>query len=119
MAKNESILRFEGVSFEYKELAPLLDEVDFSVRRGTKITVMGQNGAGKSTIFKLIAGEIFPESGNVIVGIKPGIFWHPTEVFFFLIIRLLSTRPVLIWSAPTFLPKSLMMTWMSLNPTTK
>ena len=37
----------------------------FSVRRGTKITLMGQNGAGKSTIFHLITGELKPESGAI------------------------------------------------------
>lgn len=35
----------------------LLDETSFSVREGSKITLMGQNGAGKSTIFKMITGE--------------------------------------------------------------
>ena len=67
MSKNESILRFEKVRFGYAETKPFLDEVDFSVRRGTKTTVMGQNGSGKSTLFKLITGEIFPEDGNINV----------------------------------------------------
>ncbi len=59
-AKNEfsgdTIIRFEGVSFSWGENKPILDEVDFTVRRGTKITIMGQNGAGKTTIFGLILG---------------------------------------------------------------
>ncbi len=57
MSKDETILRFEGVSFEYNPNKPILDEVDFSVRRGMKLTIMGQNGAGKSTLFNLITGE--------------------------------------------------------------
>lgn len=65
MAKSESIISFEKVSFEYGHNRPILDEVDFSVRRGTKITVMGQNGAGKSTIFALITGALTPESGRI------------------------------------------------------
>ncbi len=59
------ILRFDNVLFEYSEKKPVLDEVSFSVRKSTKITLMGQNGAGKSTIFKLIMGEIKPTKGNV------------------------------------------------------
>jgi ATPase subunit of ABC transporter with duplicated ATPase domains len=39
--------------------------VSFSVKRGMKVTVMGQNGAGKSTIFKLITGSLHPESGKI------------------------------------------------------
>lgn len=35
------------------------------MRRGSKITLMGQNGAGKSTIFKLMTGAMKPESGEI------------------------------------------------------
>lgn len=65
MAKDEAILRFEKVSFGYGENKPLLWEVDFSIRRGTKTTIMGQNGAGKSTLFSLITKNISPEEGNI------------------------------------------------------
>jgi ATPase subunit of ABC transporter with duplicated ATPase domains len=67
MAKDESILRFEKVSFGYGENYPLLTEVNFSVRRGTKTTIMGQNGAGKSTLFGLITGNLIPDDGNINV----------------------------------------------------
>jgi len=72
MAKDEAILRFEKVSFGYSENFPLLDEVDFSIRRGTKTTIMGQNGSGKSTLFKLITKNILPTHGmiNVVNGVS-------------------------------------------------
>lgn len=72
MAKDEAILRFEKVSFGYGENYPLLTEVDFSIRRGTKTTIMGQNGAGKSTLFGLITGRIVPDDGkiNVVNGVS-------------------------------------------------
>ena len=41
------IIRFNKVSFEYGK-KPILNEADFSVREGSKITLMGQNGAGKA-----------------------------------------------------------------------
>ena len=63
----EVILRFNDVKFEYLEKKPILDEANFSVRRGSKITLMGQNGAGKSTIFKLIKGELKAKSGVVSI----------------------------------------------------
>lgn len=50
------VLRFDQVSFHYDANKPILDEASFSVRENAKITIMGQNGAGKSTIFKLILG---------------------------------------------------------------
>jgi ATP-binding cassette subfamily F protein 3 len=67
MSRGEVIVRFEKVSYSHGIKKPILDEVDFSVRRGTKITLMGQNGAGKSTIFGLITKAYEPESGNIFI----------------------------------------------------
>ena len=61
----EVILRFDNVDFEYMEKKPILDSACFSLRRGAKVTLMGQNGAGKSTIFGLIRGELKPKSGKI------------------------------------------------------
>src|SRR5947208_3464350 len=61
------ILRFTDVSFSFSHNKPILDEVRFSVRRGTKITLMGQNGAGKSTILQLITKNLKPEAGTVAI----------------------------------------------------
>jgi ATPase subunit of ABC transporter with duplicated ATPase domains len=71
MSKNEAILRFEEVSFEYGHNKPILDAVSFGVRSGSKIALMGQNGAGKSTIFGLINGINTPENGeiNIVHGV--------------------------------------------------
>ncbi|QQR77316.1 MAG: ABC-F family ATP-binding cassette domain-containing protein [Candidatus Moraniibacteriota bacterium] len=64
------VLRFESVSFEYSHKKPVLDEVSFSVRAGFKAALMGQNGAGKSSLFKLIMGELVPTGGRI--SIEPG-----------------------------------------------
>ncbi len=63
----EVILRFDDINFEYVHKKPILAGADFSVRRGAKITLMGQNGAGKSTIFGLIKGELKPKSGRLSI----------------------------------------------------
>lgn len=60
-----TVVRFDGVSYEYNAKKKILDEASFSIRQGAKLTLMGQNGAGKSTIFGLITGAIEPESGNI------------------------------------------------------
>jgi len=67
MPADEVVLKFSNVSFEWGTNKPILKEASFSVRRGSKITLMGQNGAGKSTIFQLITGESKPDSGAVNV----------------------------------------------------
>ena len=65
MSKEETVLRFEEVSFDYGHNHPILNEADFSLRKGMKVALMGQNGAGKSTIFQLIVGDSKPESGKI------------------------------------------------------
>ncbi len=64
---NEIILRFNEVTFEYGK-RKILEEAVFSLRRGMKVTLMGQNGAGKTTIFRLIMQEIHPEEGDITLG---------------------------------------------------
>lgn len=61
----ETIVSFDDVTFTYENDHAILDEVSFSVRSGSKVTIMGQNGAGKSTIFKLITGQFEPNDGRV------------------------------------------------------
>jgi ATPase subunit of ABC transporter with duplicated ATPase domains len=62
------VLRFDGASFAFNDgKKVILDETDFTLREGTKITIMGQNGAGKSTIFKLIMGEEKLQEGKIVL----------------------------------------------------
>lgn len=65
MQHGDVIVRFDEVTFNYEGGKTILDEASFSVRENAKITIMGQNGAGKSTIFKLITGELKPTSGGI------------------------------------------------------
>lgn len=65
MPKDNVVLSFTDVTFAYGGGKPLLEEVSFSVRVGSRITLMGQNGAGKSSIFKLITSELKPTDGRV------------------------------------------------------
>ena len=64
---NETIINFTDVTFEYGYKKEILEEVNFTVRKGMKVALMGQNGAGKSTIFKLITGALKQQSGTVSV----------------------------------------------------
>ena len=61
-------MRFDKVTFQYEwQKRFLMQEAEASIREHTKITVMGQNGAWKSTLFKLILGELKPTSWRVIL----------------------------------------------------
>jgi ATPase subunit of ABC transporter with duplicated ATPase domains len=73
MSNREVVIRFENVSFEYGPNKPIFDSVDFSIRKGMKVTIMGQNGSGKSTLFSLITKERQPEDGQVFLAQKTTI----------------------------------------------
>jgi ATPase subunit of ABC transporter with duplicated ATPase domains len=73
MAPENVIISFDNVSFSYNSHKPILEEANFSVRKNSKITIMGQNGAGKSTIFKLITGDLKPEVGQVNISLGSSI----------------------------------------------
>ena len=64
-ASREAAVRFDDVSFGYGHNHRILDEASFTLRRGMKMALMGQNGAGKSTIFKLITGALTPDDGAI------------------------------------------------------
>ncbi len=67
MPEDKVILRFSGVTFEYDHHKQVLEEASFSVRAGSRITLMGQNGAGKSSLFKMITGELKPQEGDIFI----------------------------------------------------
>ncbi|MBW7954362.1 ABC-F family ATP-binding cassette domain-containing protein [Candidatus Gracilibacteria bacterium] len=70
---NETVISFKGVEFNYDHRKPILEDVTFNIRAGSKITLMGQNGAGKSTIFKLINGGLKQLSGIINIDLNATI----------------------------------------------
>ena len=67
MATTSVVLRFGNVSFAYSDTKPILHEASFSVRSGSRVALMGQNGAGKSSIFRLILGQLTPAEGDIFL----------------------------------------------------
>jgi ABC transport system ATP-binding/permease protein len=63
------IARLDKVSLRYG-LNPLLEEADLQVSKGERVCLLGRNGAGKSSLLKLLSREIAPDSGEV--WIRPG-----------------------------------------------
>lgn len=62
------MIKVENVSFKYKNSDnKILDNLNFEVKDGEIVAIVGQNGSGKSTIGKLISGIIKLKQGNIII----------------------------------------------------
>lgn len=70
--KNQSppqkeVLRVENIHFGYTEEVENLSDISFSVMEGEMISIVGKNGAGKSTMAKLLCGFEKPRKGNLFL----------------------------------------------------
>lgn len=65
-SSNKTILELENISFSYNEEKQILKNVSFKVNKGDMVSIVGKNGAGKSTISKLICGFYKPTSGKIL-----------------------------------------------------
>ncbi|XP_061088077.1 ATP-binding cassette sub-family A member 5 isoform X2 [Conger conger] len=59
--------RKEGVAFS-KKMKVATNNISFSVRKGEVLGLLGPNGAGKTTIMHMLAGDLDPTSGQVLMG---------------------------------------------------
>lgn len=64
--KLEGNIRFKNVNFSYIEGKQILNNVTFSINKGEKVALVGQTGAGKTTIINLILGFYKINSGNIL-----------------------------------------------------
>jgi len=79
--KNELLISVEKVNLTYDK--PILRDVNFKihnitrpgVNQGQVISLIGRSGIGKTQLFKILAGLIQPDTGNVLVGLDQ----HPVE----------------------------------------
>ena len=72
------VLRVKDLSMHYGE-RQLFKELNFTIYQGEKIGLIGSNGVGKSTILKIILGQITPTSGTVEVGARVKISYFDQE----------------------------------------
>lgn len=65
-------IKFENVSFVYPTITKkVLDNINFIIRKGEKIALIGRSGQGKTTIIKLLSKFYEPTSGKIYIDDKP------------------------------------------------
>ena len=72
-------IKCENVKFGYKEDHILIDNLTFDLGRGEKFLIVGENGVGKSTLLKLIVGQLKPMLGEIVLNQKTEIGYYAQE----------------------------------------
>ncbi|MBS1173251.1 MAG: toluene transporter ATP-binding protein, partial [Proteobacteria bacterium] len=63
---SEPLVKLTGLNFAY-DRRPVLTGINLEVPRGKVVAIMGGSGCGKTTLLRLIGGQIKPQSGSVRV----------------------------------------------------
>ncbi len=75
-----AVLEIRGVSKSFPGVKAL-DDVSFAVGKGEVVGLIGENGAGKSTVLKILNGIYQPDSGSVLVDDRPITIHSPRQAF--------------------------------------
>lgn len=79
--EGKTALNAKNISFGYNKDEPLINDFNISITTGERVCIVGKNGKGKTTLLKLLAGEIKPDAGEIYYG--PGIekgFYEQTNI---------------------------------------
>ena len=74
----EDVLDITGLSKSYSDRS-LFSDIDIHITRGERVALIGENGIGKSTILKIINGQVPADSGTVMIGANVSIGYYDQE----------------------------------------
>ncbi|MBO5095411.1 MAG: ABC-F family ATP-binding cassette domain-containing protein [Bacilli bacterium] len=72
-------LKVDNLTFSYDKRVNVLENIRFTLDRGEKFLIVGENGIGKSTLLKLIVGLLSPDEGNIELGYNVKIGYYAQE----------------------------------------
>lgn len=75
-------LKIENLCFKYDKnsLQNIINDLNFELHRGEKFLIVGENGVGKSTLLKLIAGLLTADKGEIKLGNKTDLGYYAQEL---------------------------------------
>ncbi|MBN1585190.1 ABC-F family ATP-binding cassette domain-containing protein [Candidatus Uhrbacteria bacterium] len=68
--KGKTVAEIRDVTFRYGDGQPLLEKVNFEICGPERLAISGPNGSGKTTMIRLMTGQLEPESGEVYFGVR-------------------------------------------------
>ncbi|MEG1016165.1 MAG: ATP-binding cassette domain-containing protein, partial [Bacilli bacterium] len=74
-------LAVQNLCFKYnkEQVNNIINNLSFSLSKGEKFLIVGENGVGKSTLLKLLIGELTPITGTIEIGNKTDIGYYAQE----------------------------------------
>ncbi len=61
------MLKINHLNFSYARNTPVLENIDYAFEKGNVYALVGANGAGKTTFFKLLLNQLLPNDGSIIL----------------------------------------------------
>ncbi|NNN34497.1 ATP-binding cassette domain-containing protein [Streptomyces sp. S3(2020)] len=68
---DSALVALRGASFAYEDGPTVLDGLDFAIREGRALALLGRNGSGKTTLMRLLSGGLRPRTGELTVEGRP------------------------------------------------
>lgn len=62
--QKNTLFKLDSITFAYSEKEPVLNDLSLEIFEGERISILGANGCGKTTLLKILSGLIFPQSGE-------------------------------------------------------
>jgi len=60
-------IEFRKLNFSYNDQLQVINEIDLVIKKGSVIAIVGESGAGKTTLVNLLCGLIYPDSGKLLI----------------------------------------------------
>ncbi|MFI5663695.1 energy-coupling factor ABC transporter ATP-binding protein [Streptomyces sp. NPDC051684] len=68
---DDAVVELRGASFAYEDGPTVLHDLDFAVRPGRALALLGRNGSGKTTLMRLLSGGLRPRTGRLLLESVP------------------------------------------------
>jgi ATP-binding cassette subfamily F protein 3 len=74
--RGRQMMAVEDLAFGYTEGQPLFQNLSFNINQGDRMAIIGRNGQGKTTLLKVLAGDLTPVQGTIRSNpnVRPGIY---------------------------------------------
>lgn len=72
-------IKVNGITFNYPLKNDIIKNLSFTIAKGERFLIVGENGVGKSTLLKLLVGNLSPKEGHIWIGNKTDIAYYAQE----------------------------------------